>query len=484
MTQRASLRPNSWLLPPSSSRKVARRENPQLRRRPLPEPPVHPPPRPHRRRWILAATAILLVGVYCVYRAVLRARVEAEYAKIRSEGFPVTGEELDAWYAMPEGENAANVYLQAFSKLDTKLEEDSPDYKLIPHFGYGEFPLAGDPISTEMIQAIDKFLKKNSEVMELLQNAAKFHGCRYPANLKVGLTVELPHLVMIRKTGQLMDLAVLSNVFKGNDDEAIHRLTDLVALARSLEQEPILLSQLVRIAVTEFVVDGAERIFSNGRLDDSRIQKLTEVFTQDETSEMFVRSLAGERCQVTILTQKALDIGAIFGPNANLGEWTLAAGYRLTGLMDLDQFEYASRMSELIRAARQSTHRERLKAAKGFGSRLPDVPSYCFLTRLILPALDGAILSDTRHACRLHLVQVAGAIERYRLAKGTVPADLSDLLPEFMPVVPEDPFTDPPAPPRYVRRTKGYVVYSVGENGVDDGGDKEDQKDVTFEVAR
>jgi hypothetical protein len=60
------------------------------------------------------------------------------------------------------------------------------------------------------------------------------------------------------------------------------------------------------------------------------------------------------------------------------------------------------------------------------------------------------------------------AAERYRLKRGKWPASLYDLLPEFLPAVPLDPFDG--ALLRYRLVEHGVVVYSGGPDGKDDGG--------------
>jgi hypothetical protein len=63
----------------------------------------------------------------------------------------------------------------------------------------------------------------------------------------------------------------------------------------------------------------------------------------------------------------------------------------------------------------------------------------------------------------------AVAVERHRLANGgALPASLDQLVPSLLPGVPIDPFSGRPV--RYAPRAHEYSVYSVGENGADDGG--------------
>jgi hypothetical protein len=77
------------------------------------------------------------------------------------------------------------------------------------------------------------------------------------------------------------------------------------------------------------------------------------------------------------------------------------------------------------------------------------------------------------------------------LLKGHLPENLNELMPQFLPAVPIDPFDGQPL--RCHRLAKGYVIYSVGSDGHDDGGREKpaDWKsgdkttyDITFAVER
>jgi hypothetical protein len=62
------------------------------------------------------------------------------------------------------------------------------------------------------------------------------------------------------------------------------------------------------------------------------------------------------------------------------------------------------------------------------------------------------------------------ALKRYQLRTGKYPTDLSALVPEFLPEKPHDWMNGEPL--RYRLNADGtFTLYSVGENGMDDGGD-------------
>jgi hypothetical protein len=65
-------------------------------------------------------------------------------------------------------------------------------------------------------------------------------------------------------------------------------------------------------------------------------------------------------------------------------------------------------------------------------------------------------------------VHVAFALERYRRDRGSYPVDFAVLVPTYLPEAPQDYFSG--RPPLYHSHHDRYILYSVGRNGVDDGG--------------
>jgi len=62
------------------------------------------------------------------------------------------------------------------------------------------------------------------------------------------------------------------------------------------------------------------------------------------------------------------------------------------------------------------------------------------------------------------------ALKRFQLKHGRWPETAGELVPEFLPSVPIDPYDGKPL--KYHPNPDGtFLLYSVGENGVDDGGD-------------
>ena len=97
---------------------------------------------------------------------------------------------------------------------------------------------------------------------------------------------------------------------------------------------------------------------------------------------------------------------------------------------------------------------------------------------------------ELKHVAQLEVAKTLLAVERYRLAHASLPETLDRLVPDYLAAVPADPFDG--APLRYQRVDRGFLVYSVGEDGRDDGGKQEPKKteksgetwDLVFRIER
>jgi hypothetical protein len=90
---------------------------------------------------------------------------------------------------------------------------------------------------------------------------------------------------------------------------------------------------------------------------------------------------------------------------------------------------------------------------------------------------DMSVLPLERFIHRVYSVEAARqitltaiALKRYQLRHGVLPPALADLVPEFLPEIPRDPMDGLPL--RYRLKEAGqFVLYSIGDDGRDDGGD-------------
>ena len=76
---------------------------------------------------------------------------------------------------------------------------------------------------------------------------------------------------------------------------------------------------------------------------------------------------------------------------------------------------------------------------------------------------------------RPRLADAVIAVERFRRRHGDLPQKLEDIDRDLLPEIPVDPYSGKPV--RYRINPDGHVVYSVGNNRVDDGGEGRSDRD-------
>jgi hypothetical protein len=103
------------------------------------------------------------------------------------------------------------------------------------------------------------------------------------------------------------------------------------------------------------------------------------------------------------------------------------------------------------------------------GNRQKRSSPYTWMAAVAIPNFAKAMQTVARNETRAHQAWLACALERYRLANGSYPKSLENLVPRYVDRLPTDLFNGKPL--RYLPAPDGnYVLYSVGWNESDDGG--------------
>ncbi|MCH8922975.1 MAG: hypothetical protein IIA67_07485 [Planctomycetes bacterium] len=97
------------------------------------------------------------------------------------------------------------------------------------------------------------------------------------------------------------------------------------------------------------------------------------------------------------------------------------------------------------------------------------------LVAILLPAVPRIVDAADETAARMDLTRLAFALAAYKAEHDTYPAKLADLGPKYLAKVPKDVFSA--AEFRYRAGKRGYRLWSIGPNGVDDGGEGPDVED-------
>jgi hypothetical protein len=237
---------------------------------------------------------------------------------------------------------------------------------------------------------------------------------------------------------------------------------------RSIGDEPLTLSQIVRLAIETVAVRSVERTLaqSTPSLADLRVmQKALETEAEHPTLAIMARS---ERIWVhrllTGLTDGSLKWSKydFAGRTAGDADSDPTKDRAMVELAPLVHARVLNRATRLVEIAKLPPHRwkDELEELPKIESSDPAERFLASPEHFSFPCLRARVM--------LRCAGVALAVERYRRAKGRWPVSLGDLKPDLLVAVPLDPFDG--ALLRYRQLKDGAVIYSVGPDGKDDGG--------------
>jgi hypothetical protein len=282
-------------------------------------------------------------------------------------------------------------------------------------------------------------------------------------------------LVHVRTASKLVRLNTTVHLVDGDHSAALDGFELQCRMAASRGDEPMLISRLVQVAIQAQAIATAEDMLRAETTDDQSLKRMAEELRVMQKTGTLRWGLLGERA-FFVETCEAVVAGRIplMGPELGSNVEELAV---LELLHQFLRFPAFLMRSNQLRGAQMHTSlidvvddpRALHAAAKKIEDEVPNLPRTQMLVKILMPSLTRAILLNTRISAQLDCAIAALAAERFRLAEGRLPSTLEQLVPAYLPAVPIDPFDGKPL--RLAQAQEGIVIYSVDENGVDDGGD-------------
>jgi len=269
-------------------------------------------------------------------------------------------------------------------------------------------------------------------------------------------------------------------------DDAVDSLVALLIIGRSAADIPTLSGFLRGARSRTDALGVLERGMHRMVLTDEQLQRVQAALWTDDTPEMLERALASHRC----LLLPRLE-GPSRYPDDSRFPIPVLEAYEALGLAAREGTVFLGAMESYMEVTRRSLHQWQAEVQR------IDAAVQERLFGCVLLGSDGGFsfshipMGYLKRVARLRTAQVALAVERYHLAHGALPVSLEDLAPGYLNRVPQDPYTGQDL--RYEKLGTSFVVYSVGEDGRDDGGWEEpphDRRvagqtyDITFTVER
>lgn len=441
------------------------------------------PPWYHRYRFTIfglggiALLVLLLLAIGEFQRYLITKRVEKRLAAIRAQGAPTSLSELNLFYThVPDDENAALLLVQSYSN---RVTWDDIYGQYVGSLATNCVLYVTNPITPAAELALKSILSSNQTSLHYLHAASLKSKSRYPLDFLAGTDLWLPNLMGIKPSARLLFLEALQRQTEGRQPEAVESLEAALGVADSLSQEPTLISFFVRNAGLAVSIHNIELFLQRSELRASELLKLQERLALSESKTDLVRVLHGERGFVVGTWNEPMSkqlknmLSSPATPFDQLPDrlqlicWHM---YEHGGYKEQDLLNYLDLVEELEAAAKLPPDQGAV-AVSQLEARLNTnaKPSMDMIgTTFMFANLSSTIKRNARVLAQLRTAQTGLAVERYRVEHQQLPKTLADLIPQYLPSVPLDPYMN--APLRYLVTSTGFRVYSLGDNQADDQG--------------
>ncbi|MCK4999362.1 MAG: hypothetical protein KAS23_07500 [Anaerohalosphaera sp.] len=413
------------------------------------------------RFWlIIAAVVITPIVMLILYRMSCQSEFDRRVEAIREQGFPVSIDDLEKDYTLPEGvENAADIYLLAFQYQQKPTAEE---IDLIPLAGkYENEP----PFPQEVIDALGSYLQRNQKTLDLFEKAAQTEYCLWPKTRnQLGLYND--NLSEIINATRLLMEQNLYLAQQGDTDKLFNSIQTAISLSKTLSKQPLLIDLLVSLSIKRQCADNLEDVLIQADFTESQLMKLQNRFAMMQDTEAFYEALINERCDIIEFWQLPPDQQA--QADFSSPSKTDQILYSVTGCKLQDALTSLDSMGKNIAAAKLPLYMRYEAFMQNEINDDPGIFSFKHLHLGSVTSFTRLIEPDLGTIGILKGVETALAIERYRKQHNSIPDSLEALVPNFLAELPRDPFDNETL--RYIKLDKGFTLYSIGKDIVDNGG--------------
>lgn len=415
---------------------------------------------------------VLVIGVGLTWLRMSRldnAALAEQVAQVRARGEPLTTVELNDHYQPVANRPDMTKEIMA-ALVICEAPSLKPLAASLPVVGQGaEIPPLPQPWPQQA--EVEAFLVHHREAIATFHEVARKDGtARFPVDFSSGFATLLPQTQSLRSGARVLTLQFQVHLHRGETSQGVDCILAEIALAGALDREPLLVSQLVRLAIMGIALRDLQTLVEQAEVSDADLLRLQAALRKMELQSCLKQALAGER---TVGYMACVDPQRM---GAEGGGVTPQEAQKIA-LRPPQRVKDAAKMLELnLRIAKGADESlfAALRASQESEAELkammqnPLTRLNYMLTLQLMPAYSSSTSAFARAGSKRDCAEAAIAAEVFRRQQGKWPSSLEELVPEFLPTLPLDSFSNQPL--KLAVTPEEFKVYSVGRDGKDDGG--------------
>jgi len=423
--------------------------------------------------WPAAVPGLLIIGWYAYQSSTAAKFLQSTIAQTDRLDPGWRLEELAARREqIPDEKNSALQLIEADRSLPPFTIEPSqwPMKRLDEAIRGNLLPEEQLPESRTQVLTVE--LRKLAVTVRQARRLAGMPYGRFPDNEDANMAHFWSNMEKVRRIAGLLRYDILLLAQERKVDQAIDSCRALINAGRSLRSEPSLMAQYYHVSLWRQPVRNIERVLAQGEPSEAVLVNLQHLLETEAGESLLVKGLRGERAALFQLLQDLQN-----GKTGAFKEMGLLGAVRkdqlvnpedlqllVSALLPYQRAALLNIQNQLVEIAKLPLNQQRA-AANQLSVTLRDSPLLVRTSFSVIGRMDTTFLQASAEI-RCALVMVA--VERFRLAHGHWPGALQELLPQFIDKIPDDPYTGSRL--LYRLLLDGVVIYSVGPDGVDNGG--------------
>ena len=311
-------------------------------------------------------------------------------------------------------------------------------------------------------------------------------------------------LIASRSAAQWLSGDALRDLHEGSRERALQNLVALASLARVNRDEHTLVSQMIRVAIARLGLAATWEALQAPEWTETELAQLQHSWEAVDLGEALERGFLGERAigvELWSMMRKSKNSQARSVLNYHssrsvaltfedlMSDYVFLPAYKMISFNEDELFHLRAMQQCLDSVRLVKAHRPWGEAKRSLDKTLNEITQISnsparfryWFSLMAIPNFRKAVDTGVHAETERQLTMVAIAIKRYQLRHGKAPPDLVSLVPEFVTSAPYDCMSGKTL--GYLLKDDGtFVLYSVGEDGHDDGGDPQSAPAGKFDL--
>ena len=382
---------------------------------------------------------LLVLIAHTVFDIYVRVEFGREVRRLKESGEPTSFNDF-AKETIPEEQNAATLYRHIFPTIHA-YEHEWKQVRRVD-LDHDDFAMW----TTEQKADIPAILARYDNIIDLAHEASLRPYCDFQLGYGNSGYDDFS-LIPFPTLSRILCVQAVLDKEEGQMEQAVRRITDGLAVAEAAgATKYFFVSDMAQVGCDGIMLDRLEKLLAHEEMSQQGYQMLYDSLKghRERRAGSLLAGFRSERCNTIRWFKEPSE--ALDKEHKFLERWPFLTLARLSLLSELK--------SQNIRV---------------------EMAGKPYWENNVNGHWKSPIIRSAKRDARLGAAELAAAIHIYKSKNGNYPESLDKLVPGIVKELPPDPFTGE----NFIYRSEGsgFIVYSLGENGRDDGGEQESPDD-------